>query len=717
MSAWVGALLGFRRCARHLFPYAVAGILAHQITVGALRENDLYTWHGGVALALWIVAFALPRRRGQNQDPPKSLTVSRAVLLVVLTRGLIEGLGQGPDLYPTLYILMAFLATFCDWRAMMAAVLTACTLELSLHRFSAAPVTAEAVTIRCTFVVLFALLNVIFNRVELLRTRKLQRERVEAERAQVDEDAKIFRLVATPSLHGRDNEERLLRSSVQEVHQSLFHLVHLLKGALKLHTCIILLKDDHGSLRVAEVSSDSEQIKSGPILAGHGPVGLTLSNGEWVQHDHLKPGYQNLGYYRGPSQTKHFVSVPIIHRCPTHHTADHTPPVLGVLCADRTRDEPFHPEDRDVLVKAAEQIRRTMDNERLVVQLERSKHEQNILYEASQTFGAALTPAQVIEAGTTAVEKIVAHDFVALTRYIPGEKRHCVEFAAGRGAANVQDLAFKDNHGLISMVVQNRHYLPLKGNFDPHQQFVFTRRSSLSGLRSVLVMPLLAQDRALGTLVLGAERADAFTESARTSLEVISTQLAVSLANAQAVRRLEEMATTDGLTGCLNKRAFMEEFEAKLAAAERFGRRLSLLVTDIDHFKGVNDTHGHAMGDVVLKSLGALLQQTKRQTDLVARFGGEEFCVLCEETDTDGAILLAERVREELERQVYPTEKGNLHVTTSIGVATFPRHAQSSRALFEAADQALYEAKHAGRNRVVTAKRRLQGPAHLSVSA
>ncbi len=107
-------------------------------------------------------------------------------------------------------------------------------------------------------------------------------------------------------------------------------------------------------------------------------------------------------------------------------------------------------------------------------------------------------------------------------------------------------------------------------------------------------------------------------------------------------------------------------------------------------------------GDRVLQELGRVLKQMKRETDLVARFGGEEFCVLCEETDARGAQLLAERVREELANTELQTELGGLRVTASLGVATFPDHAKSAEALFAQGDKALYEAKNRGRNQVCT---------------
>ncbi len=176
------------------------------------------------------------------------------------------------------------------------------------------------------------------------------------------------------------------------------------------------------------------------------------------------------------------------------------------------------------------------------------------------------------------------------------------------------------------------------------------------------------------------------------------------------IRRLSELATTDGLTGLLNKRALLEVAEQKIASAKRFGKSLAVLVTDIDPFKKVNDTYGHDVGDVVIKGLGEVLRRNKRNTDAVARFGGEEFVVVCEETDERGAMLLAERVREELEKTTFVAapaagsdEQRNFKVTCSIGVATFPATGASWDSLFRSADTALYSSKQEGRNRTTSA--------------
>src|SRR5262249_20680533 len=149
---------------------------------------------------------------------------------------------------------------------------------------------------------------------------------------------------------------------------------------------------------------------------------------------------------------------------------------------------------------------------------------------------------------------------------------------------------------------------------------------------SIVVLPLLVHDRPLGTLVLGSRRRPAFHEAARSTLEVLASHMAVSLSNARMVRRLEERATSGGPTGLLNKRGVLGAAEHKLTAARRFDRHLSLLVVDIDHFKHVNDTYGHDVGDIIIKGLADILRRAKRTTDAVARFGGEEFVVICEET-------------------------------------------------------------------------------------
>ena len=213
-------------------------------------------------------------------------------------------------------------------------------------------------------------------------------------------------------------------------------------------------------------------------------------------------------------------------------------------------------------------------------------------------------------------------------------------------------------------------------------------------------------DQVLGTIVLASARERRFPRPIREMLRVISHQVGVSLKNARMYRAMEERATTDGLTGLTNHRAFRERLAQIHALAERTGQKFALILTDIDHFKKVNDTYGHDVGDVIIKGLGDILRRAKRNTDAVARFGGEEFVIICEETDARGAMLLAERVREELGKTTFHHGKAaaapggpGINVTCSVGVATFPEAGGTWEELFKAADEALYVSKRGGRNR------------------
>jgi diguanylate cyclase (GGDEF)-like protein len=373
----------------------------------------------------------------------------------------------------------------------------------------------------------------------------------------------------------------------------------------------------------------------------------------------------------------------------------------GILVLDRTKDVAFTPHEEELAAQAARYCLRAIQNERIFVQLERAKVEQGKLYEAAKALGAALSEKDVLEAGVRSAQKIAAFDLAAVTLFDEATRTHHVVAATGE----IEDLVgskFAHNGGLVSMVVQNKFPLPYKGDYDPSRQVVLTKHFPWPKLPSLLVLPLLLHERPLGTLILGAKRRAAFGDQVRPTLEVLASHLAVSLANARMVAKLEQMATTDGLTGLLNKRAMIDAATQKIAASARFGRKLSMLVTDIDFFKKVNDTYGHDVGDVVIKGLGDILRRQKRTTDLVARFGGEEFIVLCEQTDERGAQLLAERIREELQKTTFHTEQGPLNVTCSIGVATFPEGGDSWEALFKASDEALYVSKRSGRNRVTS---------------
>ncbi len=195
---------------------------------------------------------------------------------------------------------------------------------------------------------------------------------------------------------------------------------------------------------------------------------------------------------------------------------------------------------------------------------------------------------------------------------------------------------------------------------------------------------------------------DAMTEEDRLVLSAVGSELLVAVENSQLYKLTKRLSITDELTGLRNYRYLQQRLEDEIERARRYGRSVSLLMLDADDFKRFNDAHGHIAGDLALAEFGGVLQSAVREIDIVARYGGEEFSVVLPETDSEGAFVVAEKIREMVAGHVFADENGvrQVHMTVSIGLATFPAMAADKEELLRQADDALYNAKNLGRDRV-----------------
>jgi two-component system cell cycle response regulator len=696
MEPLVRTTLALRRAARKSAVLLVTlglGIAAVRDAEGPLEPS----WFALLA-AVWLAVFAYRCRSAYREDKRDARSEFEiGALLVVLTYGALgrsEGGLSGP-FYPLVYVLVAAVSAFARPLAAALVLTVLVALEGSIRYGALEERTLLPLSFHAGFIAVFAIMNLVFLRAEIARIRVRARAHLEAEFARMRDAARSYRLLGAPrgpsdSAPARPgDDDKLARSSVEEIHQAVLFALEILRQSLALHTALLLWQNEAGThVRISELSTDADNVTEGPFLSGDGIIGAVLVRRASVVLNGLKPGYK-LPYYSGTCPVRTVCGVPVM---------DHDHP-RGVLLVDRAEARPFTAEDEVMLQSATRYIARAIQNERVFVQLERAKVEQGKLYRAAEALGSALTESDVLEAGVKSAREVALFDFAAVTLYDEAAKAHEVRAVSGEGSDALVGARFSHNASLAAMVVQNRHPLPYRGEFDPAHQVLFSKRLAPPPMPSILVLPLLVHERALGTLVLGAKRKGAFGDAVRPTLEVLARHMAVSLANARMVKKLEELATTDGMTGLLNKRAMLDMASQKVAAATRFSRHLSVLVTDIDFFKKVNDTHGHDVGDLVIRGIGDILRRAKRTTDAVARFGGEEFVVICEETDAKGAMLLAERVRKEVESKAFVTPEGPLKVTCSVGISTFPDAGRDWDALFKSADAALYASKKSGRNR------------------
>lgn len=217
---------------------------------------------------------------------------------------------------------------------------------------------------------------------------------------------------------------------------------------------------------------------------------------------------------------------------------------------------------------------------------------------------------------------------------------------------------------------------------------------------SGLIVPLLMRDRVLGVIFLqDCLMARDWSIDDISLLGSLADHLSVAIENAELHLERERQAVTDGLTGVANRRCFSESFTREFERARRYEQPLSLVVIDLDFLKKINDTWGHQVGDEAIKGIGRVLKQSIRAIDLAARYGGEEFCLLLPNTELNMAEQFAERIR----RLINDVEvEGHGKISASLGVATYPAHADDPDTLFLHADEALYLAKQSGRNQVKT---------------
>ena len=671
----------------------LVGLTALVVTAVIRRVQFVAPSARAQRVSLWLAAAA------DLADLELALTLVAGVHAVIAVTG-----GLGSPAYPLLYGLVAFAMTVLARPGAIATLVAALLLEAAL--VARGPITEARLLAGGLHVVYLggaAVAHAVLLRALTARYRKRRAARLDEELASLRESARDYRLIAAAlgparrAPRGRDEEERLLAiGGVGMIGDSASWVLATLKRSLGATTVALLWLDDDGErVKLKEVASDADDITETPRLPSAGILGAVIRDRQPLLCAATKPG--QLPYYDGGRAGVAVVAVPLIEH-------GH---LRGILAADR--EAPFGEAERDLLADASAQLLRTVQAEQVFRAVERAKYEHERFYQATAMLGRALTVEQVIETAFDAAAEIAAYDAAAIALYDRAKARHKIAAVrvrpGGEGMIDptqLTDLEFKDNAGLAAMVVKNRHYLPAGGEPREVSAPIYTRKVKVDDARSVLVLPLLAADEPVGTLTLIARAEKRFGKDVREMLAVIANQVAIALENGFLYRKMETMATTDGLTGLTNHRTFQQRFADMLERAGRHNHRVALLLCDVDHFKKVNDNYGHPIGDEVLRRVARVLQEVPRKIDIPARYGGEEFAVLLDNVDLAQARQVAERIRVEIAKVVVDTDKGPLSVTESIGVATFPDDGRDRALLIERADLALYHAKHTGRNRVVT---------------
>ncbi len=625
--------------------------------------------------------------------------------------------GQRSFLYPLVYALVSFLMVVHRNRLVAVTWLVAAVgLEALTGWRSMVHDGFALAAYHLTLIGFFAAGNLLVLSSLVRRLRRGHDQTVRNTLDRIRQEARDFRLISAAlppesRARSRDEEElRMAHAAVESIHEQLFHNVDLLRSALGLHTCTLLWCDDpdpqtkgrrHPRLSVKEMSTASDMVVQSRVIDSPGLLTSVLADPKPLRLRALG-GKRLPPYYQGPARVTDLCALPLVDGGR----------LRGVLCADRVADRPFSEAEEVVLAKAAAHILRVVEHERVFTAVERSKYEQEQFYRSSELLNEALTVGDVHRKSFAALRAIAGYDLAVITRADDEGREHevvAVDVPQGTDgestawaelAERLAELRFAGEGSLVGMAIKNRHHMPANGDLVDDDTVVFTPRTRLRGASSLLVLPLARGDQVLGAITLASSRPQQYPAQTRDMLRVISHHVGVSVQNARMYQSMEERATTDGLTQLANRRAFGERFDQLHALAERTGQKYAVILTDIDHFKGVNDTYGHPVGDAVLRRAAAVFAGRSRRVDIVARYGGEEFVLVLPDTDGEGAEHFANELREEIGEMTLTSEHGNFNVTISMGVAEFPADGSDRNELLERADQALYYCKEHGRNAV-----------------
>jgi len=365
----------------------------------------------------------------------------------------------------------------------------------------------------------------------------------------------------------------------------------------------------------------------------------------------------------------------------------------GLLTIDSSRYQAFSETDRNTVQMFAKQLVRILERERVYMMIKRDVSGLKILREGSSSLVTSLDVDIITRKLCGVAETIVSSQvFFFLLDSQGFELKHYTGVFTG------EKKRFHLRGTIINFAVENkqRHYVS-----DTTAYRVPIMPFGVKNIRSVIAIPMLTENKLLGLLVMLSEKPDFLDIFQIGLLEVLCNQASISIANAKLHAEIEKLATTDGLTGLYNHRRFQENLAEEFKRLNRQSSPVSLILADIDYFKKVNDTCGHPVGDLVLKEVSKIIREEIRDIDIPARYGGEEFAVILPGTDAEGSKIIAERLRKAVMDATFSADGKALKVTISIGIASAPFDARSKEELIEKTDQALYHAKHNGRNQSV----------------
>ena len=365
---------------------------------------------------------------------------------------------------------------------------------------------------------------------------------------------------------------------------------------------------------------------------------------------------------------------------------------MGVLTvANFERERAISPEQLELIQVLAHEAAGAFEKARTFKREQRRSSHLTLLNEIGRKATSVLNPKELLPSTCNQVREAFGYDLARIEVMDRESDELVVEAESGYGPEIVGRRTLL-GIGSAGAAAERREPVVANslGSSAAHTALAPNVRSSLS-------LPLEYKDELMGVLTLESHREHAFSDQDVVTLKTLADQLSIALHNARAFQNALEEAITDGLTGLKTHRYFMEELERELRRAQRSDRIFSVIMMDLDGFKGVNDQNGHLQGDRVLSIVAKVLTDQVRQSSIVARYGGDEFSILMPDARVEQAQALAERLRESIVKDKFLASH---HITASFGIAAYPDHGSTHEEILHVADAGMYLAKHENGNGV-----------------